>query len=154
MSKARKRRALQWRRLSSKRQPGFGNTVYFLNCGIGVIMLIIGLVFAVIYSDTLSQLSELFPDVVPFIIAAALAFISSMSFTTAPSVSLEGKNFSVIRSLPVDGRDILSAKLVFHQISPRPLRGAIVLRSYGADLISALLIIVAILAFNRVGATN
>jgi hypothetical protein len=82
-------------------------------------MLIIGLVLAVIYSDTLSVVTEAFPDLVPFIIAAHWRhFLNELYYRSLRFA--RGQKFSVIRSLPVDGKDILTAKLLFHQIFTAP----------------------------------
>jgi ABC-2 type transport system permease protein len=58
-----------------------------------------------------------------------MGLLASMAPISAPSVSLEGKNIWILRSMPISGADILKAKLRFHCIASVPVAaiGALVL---------------------------
>ncbi len=106
-----------------KREIGkfFSSSTYVLNCGIGIIMILLIAVFAVIKRGELVEMITLFsaelPEIlglVPAIIAMVMGFVMSMVIISAPSVSLEGKTIWLAQSLPVRGRDVLYAKVKVH----------------------------------------
>ncbi len=104
------------------------SSAYLLNCGIGVIMMVLAGVFSVIKGGTLKELiavlSAEMPEIiglVPAIIGMVLTFMMSMTVISAPSVSLEGKSIWVIQSLPVRGRDVLRAKVMLHAVALAPV---------------------------------
>lgn len=91
--------------------------VYMLNCGVSAVLMPIAAVFAVIKRDVVREiLAELAlsQGTVALILSAAACFMLSMIVVTAPSVSLEGKNLWILRSLPAEPRQILRAKLFVH----------------------------------------
>ena len=118
-----------------------GTPVYLTNMGIGLILLtalaIAGLVFR---GTILAQLGEAAAMLRPYfslVICAVLAFTVSMVCISAPSVSLEGKNLWILRSMPVSARQILRAKLDFHCLLCAPLAGVcgiILAAGYGCSI--------------------
>ncbi len=120
--------------------------VYLTNMGIGL-LLIPGLAVAgVIFRDTLlSELGEALPLLKPCIsmlICAILTFTASMTSISAPSVSLEGKNLWILKSLPVSGRQILLGKLKFHCLLSAPMAaaaGCVLSITYGCSMPEILL---------------
>ena len=52
----------------------------------------------------------------PTIAIAGVMLISSMNTITAPSISLEGKNLWIVKTLPIDARLMLKAKVFLHVI--------------------------------------
>ena len=95
-----------------------GSATYMLNCGLGVILLILMAGFAVIKREVLLELisgfAETVPQVsklVPLVLVAIVGFCVGMNAVTVPSVSLEGKNLWIVQSLPVTGKMVLRAKL-------------------------------------------
>ncbi len=87
---------------------------YMLNCGLGVLMLPLGGVALLIKGRTIVQGLESFgleSGVSLVLLCAACCMISTMIDTAAPSVSLEGKNLWVVRSMPVSSWQVLRAKL-------------------------------------------
>ena len=91
---------------------------YMLNCGLGILGLVLGAA-AVLWkgADFFSTLELLFPDsveTVPVLLAAAACMLVSMNDMAAPSVSLEGKSLWLVQSMPVTTWQVLRAKLRMH----------------------------------------
>lgn len=88
---------------------------YMLNCGLGILFLLMGGIAALIKGrETAELLNALFgdrPGCVAIIISAILCLLASMNDTAAPSVSLEGKSIWLLQSLPVRPWQALKAKL-------------------------------------------
>ena len=110
----------EWKRFSS-------SATYMLNCGLGIVMVLALDVLALykreILTDYLGQISAIFPmltDYLPMLVVVGVGMICGMNVVSAPSVSLEGKNLWILRSLPVSGREILSAKLKLHLLLNLP----------------------------------
>ncbi len=106
----------------------FSSMSYLLNCGMGIIMIVLAGIFAVIERGTLAELVTMIstdmPEVlgiVPVIIATVMSFMMSMTVISAPSVSLEGKTIWIIQSLPVRGRDVLRSKVLVHATMLAPV---------------------------------
>ena len=97
------------------------SATYMLNCGLGIAVLPVLAVVALIKRDALQTVivafSEMAPDVAPLfpaIMLAAACMILAINEISTPSISLEGKNLWILRTLPVSSRDILDAKLRLH----------------------------------------
>ena len=98
-----------------------GSTVYLLNTGLGLLIMVAAAVMLVIKRQDIAGLFVLADAAGPWlrgllpVFATLLAcMISSMNMVTAPSVSLEGKQLWILRSAPVSSRDILNAKQRLH----------------------------------------
>lgn len=95
-----------------------GSSNYMLNCGLGLVFMIIAAVFLLIKGDMVTEMLDLFlageKDIASLIAVAAIGIMVSMNDITAPSVSLEGKNIWLVQSLPVSAADVLMAKLKLH----------------------------------------
>ena len=90
-----------------------GSPNYMLNCGLGTLFLLAGGVYFLIRGGRLGEvLTDVFgsADAACVLAATAVCMLASMNETTAPSVSLEGKNLWLIQSLPVTPRQALLAK--------------------------------------------
>jgi len=91
---------------------------YMLNCGLGAVFLpALGILMLIKGGAAIDMLlgTEGMPFDADFIIAMVVAMMcmaGSMIDICAPSVSLEGKTLWVCRSLPVETRKILQAKLI------------------------------------------
>lgn len=119
----------------------FSSTTYLLNSGIGIPMALIVTVALVLKKNDLSFALELLPvsigkigDLMGLLMTVALVFLNGMALFTAPSVSLEGKHFYLLRSLPAPTKDILRAKLALHLSLMLPM-----------NLICSMIIIIAVL---------
>ena len=97
----------------------FGSVNYMLNCGLGLIFMVIAAVVILVKQPALREIlaqMEGYQDFVYLLVAAGICMITSMNDMTAPSISLEGKNLWLIKSLPVTSKQILNAKLKMHLI--------------------------------------
>lgn len=101
-----------------------GSPNYMLNCGLGIVIMLIAAVAMLIKGGTLAemmpQLYEGAEKIIPLIIAAALCMMTSMNDMTAPSVSLEGKSIWLVQVLPVTPWEVLKAKLKLHLVLTLP----------------------------------
>lgn len=92
-----------------------GSPAYMLNCGFGAVVLVFLAGAAIVKGQWIKQMLRLlYPEmggIMPLIICATVAAVSSMNALTAPSISLEGKNFWLLQSLPVSAWQVLKAKL-------------------------------------------
>lgn len=95
-----------------------GSPTYMLNCGLGVVLLILMAGFAIIKRDTMAELISgaaaalpVIHDLLSLVVVVMVGFCVGMNAVTAPSVSLEGKNLWIVQSLPVTGKMVLRAKL-------------------------------------------
>lgn len=88
---------------------------YMLNCGFGTLFLVLASGFLLWQGrDLLELVSQSFPErsgAMPVLLAFVLCLLSAMNDTTAPSVSLEGKQLWLAQSLPVSPWQVLRAKL-------------------------------------------
>jgi len=96
----------------------FGTPIYLLNYGIGYILMIaFGVYFMIQGSGLLETIFSDIPEtgniILPLVIMV-LCFTVAIAPPTAPSISLEGKYLWILRSNPLDAKDILSAKLTMN----------------------------------------
>ena len=91
---------------------------YMLNCGLGTLLLpAFGIFILVKGNEILGMFESAFGDssgVISVIMCSIICLIVSMNDIAAPSISLEGKNLWILKSLPVKTYDILRAKLLTH----------------------------------------
>ena len=91
---------------------------YMLNCGMGILGLLIAAV-ALLWkgSEFMDLLNLVFiddADTVPVLLCAGLCGLIGMNDMAAPSVSLEGKSLWLAQSLPVTAWQVLRSKLEMH----------------------------------------
>lgn len=97
----------------------WASPMYLMNSSAGSLILIIGAVALLIKLNDVLVILESFPafsGILPLIVGAAILSISSMNLVTAPSISLEGKNMWLLRSLPISAWSVLKSKLSLHMI--------------------------------------
>lgn len=94
---------------------------YMLNCGLGIAILPVMAVIALVKQDTLtdiiSGMGAMLPGIgtmLPMAVVVMVCVCSGLNAVSTPSVSLEGKHLWILRSLPVSGKMVLSAKLRLH----------------------------------------
>lgn len=106
--------------LNKEMKKFVGTPMYLLNCGISYLMAIgFGVYFFIKGPDMLGAIFSNMPEVSSYIVPAVtvvLCFLAGMSFTTAPSISLEGKNLWILRSMPIKVGDIFNAKIALNLI--------------------------------------
>lgn len=95
----------------------FSSTIYCLNMGMGCLMtLVLTIAMIFISSEQLDALTgipnmtEMVSRVLPFAVSALL----SMSCTTCISLSLEGKNLWILKSMPIDDMTICKSKILMN----------------------------------------
>ncbi|MBN2540141.1 MAG: hypothetical protein JXB08_01305 [Bacilli bacterium] len=95
----------------------FNTTIYALNIGFGpVIMIILG-VASIFYADNIQNYfaTEMGLNFgMEIIILILLGFSLSMVYSTAVSLSLEGKQFWILRSLPIKPKTVMYGKMLFN----------------------------------------
>lgn len=92
----------------------FSCATYMLNCALGTVIMVVGIVFLVLKSDTLLEIygymEDVFPGCMTVFACILVCGLACMNDSAAPSISLEGKNIWLLQSLPVDGKTVLRAK--------------------------------------------
>ena len=125
-----------------------GSPVYLTNMGVGIVLVAAIAAAGVIFRGKLMMFLEL-PEfagmvqpLLPLIIAGMLGYIASTICISTPSVSLEGKNLWILKSMPVSAKQILKEKLRFHCLlaTPVAMAAALVLGTvYGCGLVGTVL---------------
>lgn len=107
--------------IARERHRYFSIPVYVINTALGYMMAAIFVIFAVVIKEDVAsqvyQFGGLFQ--IPYSSAEmlyvyALAIMVSLSCTTFPSISIEGKNMEFIKSMPITAFEFIKAKLLFH----------------------------------------
>ena len=96
-----------------------GSSNYMLNCGLGIVIMIVGAVALLIKADVVrTMIHEILrnQEITALIAAAAICMFTSMNDITAPSVSLEGNNLWLVQVFPISAKQVLMAKLKLHLI--------------------------------------
>jgi len=102
----------------------FASPMYILNSCVGLILLTVFSIMLGHMGKNMTVLLDMMKSagVGPVQIALILfLIILSITNTTAPSISLEGKNLWIVKSGPVSPRDVLMAKLLVHVCALAPL---------------------------------
>lgn len=102
----------------------FGSTTYCVNMGIGVLMSLLFAVAACFATDEkLVQMlgmqipEQIFQGAVPLLVGV----LAMMTCTTSVSMSLEGKNLWILKSLPIAKEDIYKGKIRFNLMLQIPV---------------------------------
>lgn len=128
-----------------------GSSNYMLNCGLGIIMMPIAAVLFIWKAEFVHEvmMEPLLQAYIPAICLGAMCFPVAMNDMTAPSVSLEGKNLWILRSLPVSAEQVLRAKLEMHLlltvIPAVPLIASVIWVMRPAPVMAALCVLIALL---------
>lgn len=98
------------------------SATYMMNCGLGCLLLPVLGIAALIKADAILDVVALMGlgELLPALACAALCMCATMNNTTAPSVSLEGKQLWLAQSLPVQPWQVLKAKLRLHLLISLP----------------------------------
>lgn len=93
----------------------FSSANYLLNAASGSILTLLGMIVIITQNSNLSMLSgQLGGDICALLVLGSTIMFSSTNTISASSISLEGKNLWVVKSLPISPRKILHAKLNLH----------------------------------------
>jgi len=101
----------------------FSSHIYVVNTGFGAIMMPIITVLLIINSSKLTSLLNMLPANVPksLLVTLSMVICVSLTCTTSPSVSLEGKNLWILKSLPIKEIDIFNSKIRLNILITAPL---------------------------------
>ena len=95
------------------------NAMVMLNGAVGIIFCIIGAIALIIYSQDILMLLNEIPEIgnvlTPLLCLMGIA-VNSMNMISASSISLEGNRLWIIKSMPIQAKDILQTKLFMHFI--------------------------------------
>lgn len=132
--------AKEWRRFT-------GTPIYIFNCSFGLIMLLLGSGAAIFFkNDIIAALGSF----APFAALIFFGFCLVTVYTPAVSLSLEGRNFALLKTLPIKGEDIMGAKIVFNLLLELPivmLAFPLAAIGLGLDIWMSLASLVAIISF-------
>ena len=106
----------------------FGSTSLVMNTMVGPVMVALCAVLLVVQKDLMVQVMlesgadfGAFADPVAMLLLAACLFCAMICPITATSISLEGKNFWIVRSLPIPANRYLGAKLALNLLLNVPV---------------------------------
>jgi len=99
------------------------SSAYIMNSAMGAIMNLVAAVLILVKGKellaALSGAGEM-EEIVAAVVLLGLCAMASMTTISACSVSLEGKNLWIVRSMPVAARTVLRSKLALHLIVSAP----------------------------------
>ena len=123
---------------------------YMLNTSLGTLLLPLAAVLLLVKGsaavEVLSAVFSELPGAVSVLIAAALCTAATMNDSAAPSVSLEGRNIWLPRSLPLEPWQILRAKLRMQLLLTMPVLlfasvcAALVLKAPAGETLALLIV--------------
>ena len=106
----------------------FNSSTYMLNAGLGLVFaLVLAIVTLVSGNALINELLKLYARMedggtaTPYIVAVILSLLAGLAAISGPSISVEGKNFWILQSLPVQTSQILRGKLLFHLVLALPV---------------------------------
>ena len=131
-AKALKGSSVAWAMTKKDLSRFFNNSSYMLNSGLGLIYSIGMTIFVVV--SALNRPAEAAPgsgfldrmfnavgtENLPLLFCVFLAFFASMTSISGPSISVEGKNLWILKSMPVRASEILKGKVFSHLLLSIP----------------------------------
>ena len=133
------------------------STIYMLNCGIGVFIMLGLVALSIINKAKIDEfilyMSNYGLDMSKYIPLAVLlmgVFICSTNAISAPSVSLEGNSIWIVQSLPLKAYDVLKAKRNLHMIInivPSVLSIVVLGIVYRIDIVSVVLLVISVVLY-------
>ena len=138
----------------------FNTPVLLMNTAIGLILFIVAVVALCFkYDDFIASLTsstENFPltseqilSYLPSVTVALVAFASLMTFITATIISLEGKTFNLLKTLPISGHKVIMTKVLAAVllIVPVTALGSIIMAiRFQFGILDTILIFIAVIA--------
>ena len=106
-----------------------GSPVFITNTGFGLVLFVIGIVYITINFDKVAtsislesnlSLNEI-KSYIPIILYGFICFTSFMTSITSSMISLEGKSFSILKSLPIKPITIILSKVLMAILVMIPL---------------------------------
>lgn len=107
--------------LKREQRRYFTTPVYITNTACGFLFAVVFVVLtgiasekAALYIDLLSGYFQIAPTATDVLYVYALTILISLSSTTYASISIEGKQIDVLKSLPISAQDVFRAKIWLH----------------------------------------
>lgn len=132
----------------------FSSTLYVLNVGFGVVMMIATAIACFIMGpEKLAEFMQvegmvsMFNKIIPF----ALSVMLTMTCTTSVSLSLEGKNLWILKSSPIQDITIFHSKILVNLTLLLPtaiLSSLLIATRFPMDVISFLLLLIVPIAYS------
>lgn len=96
----------------------FSSSAQVLNIGIGpIISTVLVVVMAINFSNEVDIVNdEFYKDFMPIMLTLTVGFTYGIMPSTSSSISLEGKNFWILKSSPIKTKDIFISKILFYLI--------------------------------------
>lgn len=124
--------------------------IYILNTSFGVILIFLGSVATLFYDkDAIFKMVQFGDGSLPIYayVIAIIAFCAALSNTAACSISIEGKNFWILKTLPIETKDIYISKILLNILVVIPLAFiSTILFSISFNLSALQVIIITLLA--------
>jgi ABC-2 type transport system permease protein len=130
-----------------------GTSIYFMNTGFGLVLLLAATLVALFFPTLVSDLNRTLTliGVHPiWLIFAVIGFSLSTVYTPAVSLSLEGKNLAILKTLPIPALTIFKAKIGFNLWLTLPVvlsTTLIALTIFSLTWIEAILVLAMLLLF-------
>lgn len=138
----------------------FNTPVLLMNTAIGLVLFMVAVgALCFKYDDIVASIissSEDFPLTIdeihaymPSVTFAMVAFTSLMTFITATMISLEGRAFNLLKSMPISGQKVIMTKVLAAMILIVPVTavGSIIMFArFQFDILDALLVLIAVIA--------
>ncbi len=131
------------------------STVFITNAGFGLVLFIVGCILLVIKFDSLVDMIlqveptmtvEYIKNSIPVILFGFICFASFMTSITSSMISLEGKSFNILKSLPVEPFVIVRSKVLTAVLVMIPcilIGDIIVFINFNFTILNILLILIA-----------
>ena len=94
----------------------FSNSTYTINCGFAVVIFSVAIIALLIFRNKIAEFLIVVKEIpmldnsLPVLLLSMICLLVGMDSLSVPAVSLEGKNYWIIRSLPVPTYDVLNSK--------------------------------------------
>src|SRR5690606_7251733 len=99
----------------------FSIPLYMINVGFGLVILLLGSFASIFMKDTIVLWLASFQFDILLVLAGAMGFMVTLTFSPAVSLSLEGKNLWVLKSLPIEPKQIMLSKVLFNILLVTPV---------------------------------
>lgn len=138
--------------------------VFVTNAGFGLVLFIVGCIVVVLNFDNMvnplaNQIEmpiEQFKSYVPLALFAFIIFTSFMTSITSSMISLEGKTFNILKSLPIKPYTIIMAKILTAILIMIPcilIGDIIVIAKFEINILELIIILIASILFPVISET-
>lgn len=129
--------------------------VFVTNAGFGLVLYILGCILAVVKFDSIANMFtqyeggitlDFITNYMPVILFGFICFASFMTSITSSMISLEGKSFNILKSLPIKPYTIIKSKVLTAILIMIPcilIGNLIIFINFRFDILSIILILIA-----------